>query len=178
MEHLRNRLAMAGVLVVLVAFSIVIGRSGMAQGTLQGTVSGCPEGSPVATPDASPMAGMTGMDASPVASPMASPEAAQCATPATGNTGTAANTVTIEGVDINWNQKEVTITANTPVRVVLPNLGQAPHNFSVDALGISVDMPIGQTVETTITAPAGTYEFYCNVPGHAPAGMVGTLIVQ
>ncbi len=90
----------------------------------------------------------------------------------------AANTVTIEAVDINWNQKEVTIPVHTDVRVMLPNLGQAPHNFSIDALGISVDLPVGQTVETTVNAPAGTYEFFCNVPGHAPAGMVGTLIVQ
>ncbi len=98
---------------------------------------------------------------------------AQDATP-----GAAPNVVTIEAVAINWNQKEVTIPADTDVRVMLPNLDQAPHNFSIDALGISVSLPVGQTVETTINASAGTYEFYCNVPGHAPAGMVGTLIVQ
>ena len=162
---------MIGGVVALLVLSILIGRSGMAQGTMQGTVGGCPVGSPEASPQASPMAGMV---ASSAATPMASPEATPCASPAAG----AATEVTIEGVDINWNQKEVTIAANTDVRVILPNLGQAQHNFSIDALGISVDMPVGQTVETKINAPAGTYEYYCNVPGHAQAGMVGKLIVQ
>ena len=55
-----------------------------------------------------------------------------------------------------------------------------PGPFAVDALSIDVDMPAGQTVTATIPADAapGEYEFYCNVPGHKPAGMVGTLVVQ
>jgi uncharacterized cupredoxin-like copper-binding protein len=36
----------------------------------------------------------------------------------------------------------------------------------------------GDTGSATINAPAGTYEYYCNVPGHREAGMVGTLTVQ
>ncbi len=178
MERLGNRLAVAGVVVALVALSILVGRVGLAQDATPGAADPCAVGTPGATPDASPVADR---GASPAASPMASPEATPCASPAgsaTRSAGAAANAVTIEAVDINWNQKEVTIPANTDVRVMLPNLGQVPHNFSIDALGISVDLPVGQTVETTINAPAGTYEFYCNVPGHAPAGMVGTLIVQ
>ena len=60
----------------------------------------------------------------------------------------------------------------------LPNVGAALHNFSIDELGISVDIAPGATEETVITAPAGEYEYYCNVPGHKPAGMLGTLTVQ
>ena len=30
----------------------------------------------------------------------------------------------------------------------------------------------------TATLKAGTYAFYCSVPGHRQAGMVGTLKVQ
>ena len=179
MERLGNRLVVAGVLVALVVLSIVVGRGGLAQDATPGAADPCAVGTPGATPDASPVADLA---ASPAASPIASPEATPCATPATGaapgSAGAAANAVTIEAVDINWNQKGVTISAGTDVRVMLPNLGQAPLNFSIDALGISVDLPVGQTMETTINAPAGTYEFYCNVPGHAPAGMVGKLIVQ
>jgi len=37
----------------------------------------------------------------------------------------------------------------------------------------------GETVETTITAPGpGSYPFVCTFPGHAMAGMVGTLVVK
>src|SRR5215217_1894530 len=56
-------------------------------------------------------------------------------------------------------------------------LEQRPHNFSIDELGIDIDIAPGETQETVINAPAGEYEFYCNVPGHKEAGMVGTLIV-
>jgi uncharacterized cupredoxin-like copper-binding protein len=61
--------------------------------------------------------------------------------------------------------------------VRLPNEGVTPHNFSIDELGISVDIAPGATEETVINAPAGEYEYYCNVPGHKQAGMVGTLTV-
>jgi uncharacterized cupredoxin-like copper-binding protein len=53
-----------------------------------------------------------------------------------------------------------------------------PHNFSIDELNINVDIAPGETVETTIDAPAGRYAFYCNVPGHIEAGMEGSLIVR
>ena len=37
----------------------------------------------------------------------------------------------------------------------------------------------GETVETTITAPGpGSYPFVCTFPGHAMAGMMGTLVVR
>ena len=62
--------------------------------------------------------------------------------------------------------------------VRLPNQGATLHNFSIDELGISVDIAPGATEEVVINAPAGEYEYYCNVPGHKPAGMDGTLTVQ
>ncbi len=87
--------------------------------------------------------------------------------------------VTVASVDIAFEPEALTIPANTDVVVLLPNNGAAQHNFSIDALGISVDQAPGQTDQkTTINAPAGTYEYYCNVPGHKQAGMVGTLTVQ
>ncbi len=77
-----------------------------------------------------------------------------------------------------FNPSQLTIPANTPVTVAVPNYGQAAHNFTIPALGISVTAESGQTGQTTINAPAGTYEYICNIPGHSEAGMVGTLIVQ
>ena len=56
--------------------------------------------------------------------------------------------------------------------------GVTAHNFSIDALDISVDIAPGETKEVTIKAPEGEYEYYCNVPGHKEAGMVGTLIAR
>ena len=102
------------------------------------------------------------------------------ATPAAAaqSAASAAKPVVITAHDIYFDPKEVTIPANTDVTVDLPNEGAALHDFSIDKLGISVSLPPGETQKVVINAPPGTYEFYCNVPGHKEAGMVGTLTVK
>jgi heme/copper-type cytochrome/quinol oxidase subunit 2 len=72
----------------------------------------------------------------------------------------------------------VTIAANTDVQLTVQNGGVTPHNFSIDALGISVDVQPGDQAVVLINAEPGDYEFYCNVPGHKEGGMVGTLTVE
>ncbi|MGE3798803.1 MAG: cupredoxin domain-containing protein, partial [Thermomicrobiales bacterium] len=90
----------------------------------------------------------------------------------------AADSVTVVSHDIFFDPTEITIPANTDVTFNLPNEGAAPHNFSIDELDISVDQAAGETYEISVNAPPGTYEYYCNVPGHREAGMVGTLTVE
>ncbi len=111
--------------------------------------------------------------------PQASPEAGDAAaaeTPAAGgDTAAAAQEVTVTSYDIYFDPKEFTIPADTDVKVSLPNAGAAPHNFSIDALNVSVDIAPGETKDTTLKAAAGDYEYYCNVPGHKEAGMVGKM---
>src|SRR5215218_4593001 len=110
------------------------------------------------------------------ATPAGAPEAPAAGSPAA--TGAeAAQSVEFVGYDIYFEPKEVTISANMDVAAVIRNDGAAPHNFSIDELGIDIDVAPGETQETVINAPAGEYEYYCNVPGHKEAGMVGTLIV-
>jgi len=91
--------------------------------------------------------------------------------------GAAAKAVEVVSFDIYFEPAEFSIPADTDVTVLLPNDGVTLHNFSIDELGISVDIDPGATQETVINAPAGEYEYYCNVPGHKQAGMVGTLTV-
>ena len=86
--------------------------------------------------------------------------------------------LTIEMLDIRFAPDEMTLPADTDVQVTLPNNGVAPHNFSIDELGIDVDVAPGDEATVLINAPAGTYKYYCNVPGHEAAGMVGTLTVE
>jgi uncharacterized cupredoxin-like copper-binding protein len=112
----------------------------------------------------------------------ATPESAG-ATPAAGGEEQAAGQAAgeafeVESYDIYFEPDELSIPADTDVTVRLPNAGAAQHNFSIDELGISVDIAPGATEETVINAPAGEYEYYCNVPGHKEAGMEGTLTVQ
>ncbi len=95
-----------------------------------------------------------------------------------GETPDAATAQNVTSFDIYFEPKEITIPADTDVPFTLPNDGAAAHNFSIDELSLSVDIAAGETAETTINAPPGTYEYYCNVPGHKEAGMVGALIVE
>ena len=146
-----------------VAATIGLGMIGGADGIAQDAgQEACPPASPGASPAASPPA-----------TPMASPAASPTACPPTGAE------VTVQLVDIAFNPNAFTIPADTDVRVVLPNDGVTPHTFDIDALNIhSGEVAPGASAEVTINAPAGTYEYYCAVPGHKPAGMVGTLTVQ
>jgi len=52
------------------------------------------------------------------------------------------------------------------------------HSFDIDALNVHVQLPAGATVALSVSPSApGTLEFYCAVPGHREAGMVGTIVV-
>ena len=100
----------------------------------------------------------------------------------------AAGPVTVEGFDIGWAYQgqrtapgqPISVPVSPGATVSLPNVGQSLHNFSVEAFGIDQDMPVGETVAATVPADAapGEYEFVCDIPGHAAAGMIGTLVIE
>jgi nitrite reductase (NO-forming) len=76
----------------------------------------------------------------------------------------------------------IVVKAGQPVRLTLENRTGAEHDFTLDE-GVSSPVKIvarGQQSAVgsfTIERP-GSYEFYCSVPGHAMAGMRGTVTVQ
>jgi plastocyanin len=84
----------------------------------------------------------------------------------------------VEMVDLAFVPAELTIPADTDVTLVLPNTGAATHDFTIDALDVHVVARSGETATVTINAPAGSYEYYCSIPGHKQGGMVGTLVVR
>lgn len=101
--------------------------------------------------------------------------------------GEAAAVATTVAFDIGWElngertpDAPVVLTVAPGDTVEVQNTGASLHDFVVDELGIDVDAPAGETVPATIPADAapGEYEFYCSVPGHAQAGMVGTLVIE
>ena len=111
--------------------------------------------------------------ASPQASPAASGTPAATASPAAG----CGPTVTM--IDIKYDVKDIMIAAGQNATVNLVNKGSTPHNFNIDALNVhSGDYQAGQTGSVTINAKAGDYQYYCSIPGHKEAGMVGTLHVK
>jgi probable HAF family extracellular repeat protein len=82
----------------------------------------------------------------------------------------------VELGDIYFEPDTITIPADNDVTILLTNVGVGQHNFSIEDLNISVDLQPGESTTVTVSAPAGEYEFRCNIPGHTEAGQVGTLI--
>jgi plastocyanin len=61
------------------------------------------------------------------------------------------------------------------------NASAVPHNIALQGGGLDAKGPVvqgGQVSKITVTVKAGTYTFYCSVPGHLQAGMKGVLTVK
>jgi uncharacterized cupredoxin-like copper-binding protein len=74
------------------------------------------------------------------------------------------------------------VRAGQPVELTLRNGGGIPHDFALTE-GVSRPVKIeaqgGQAARGAFTIDApGTYTFVCTVPGHAAAGMRGTLTAR
>jgi len=88
------------------------------------------------------------------------------------------STIDVTAKSFSFTPNQITVKAGDTKTLVL-HVKDVSHDFSVDALNIHLDGKAGQTVQKTITFDKpGTYPFYCSVPGHREAGMVGTLTVQ
>jgi mono/diheme cytochrome c family protein len=65
-----------------------------------------------------------------------------------------------------------------PVSIEMPNKSGVDHNIAIDGLGAGKIVASG-TSSFKATLEAGKkYTYFCEVPGHREAGMVGTLTVK
>jgi len=66
------------------------------------------------------------------------------------------------------------------ITIRMTNPSQLQHSIALAVNGISPGPVVGNggVSEVTATLAAGTYTFYCTVPGHRQAGMTGTLTVH
>jgi uncharacterized cupredoxin-like copper-binding protein len=91
-----------------------------------------------------------------------------------------------ENEPIFYNPNLVTIPAGMPIKFTVTNRGTIRHNFSITDhrnpgltnLNVSFDNDPGQSGTATVNAPAGTYYFFCDEPGHEQAGMFGYVTVE
>lgn len=96
--------------------------------------------------------------------------------------------------EFRYDPESASVPSGAQVTVNFNNAGALEHDWLLVADGTDVNavtaanavvpeahsgvIPAGQSNTFTFTAPAaGTYQIVCTVPGHAPAGMVGTLTV-
>jgi len=66
------------------------------------------------------------------------------------------------------------------VTIVMTNPSSTPHGVAVNGNGVDQTGSIvssGGQSKVTMTLKAGTYTFFCPVPGHEQAGMKGTLTI-
>jgi plastocyanin len=100
-----------------------------------------------------------------------------------GDTGDEAavapdGTVLIEAGDLYFDPEEVSAEAGT-VEFSLVNVGAVEHDLVIEEAGdaeVARAEP-GETVTGSIDLEAGTYTYYCSIPGHR-AAMEGTLEVS
>ncbi len=74
-----------------------------------------------------------------------------------------------------FNPSTITVAKGETVKLTVTSTSGS-HTFTIDELGINIAVGSGQTVTKEFTVEeAGTFSFYCAVPGHRDAGMEGTL---
>jgi nitrite reductase (NO-forming) len=91
--------------------------------------------------------------------------------------------VPVQATDsLQFNPNTITVSPGAKVTLNVNNVGGAAHNFTAPSLNVGqpVDLPSGKTTAVSFTAPsaAGTYAFWCSLPGHAEAGMTGAVVVK
>jgi uncharacterized cupredoxin-like copper-binding protein len=97
-----------------------------------------------------------------------------------GSGGAPAGSTQVKVMDFNFKPKDLTVTSGKVV-FFLVNSGPSAHDMLIaDSTGKTVArsslVQSGDTFTFTVAnLPAGSYVFYCDVPGHRAAGMEGTL---
>ncbi|WP_152658537.1 cupredoxin domain-containing protein [Oceanobacillus sp. CFH 90083] len=87
------------------------------------------------------------------------------------------NEIVVELNDDYFNPDMITISNGKTTKLLLKNVGKKEHTFTVEKLGIDVEVQPGK--EKTITVKpekTGTYELICRF--HQQEGMVGEVIVE
>jgi len=113
--------------------------------------------------------------------------AAHASKPAAGTSSTGTGEVLNVSADPGGRLRFTpsTLTATKPgtitLRMTNPSSAGIDHAIAIEGKGLDESGPTvaaGKTSTVTATLKPGTYTFYCPVPGHKQAGMVGTLTVK
>lgn len=97
--------------------------------------------------------------------------------------GRVASSPTMTGLvtaeDTRFTGPSVSVKNGDVIGLFVVNKDSTGHAFDVDSLGIHVQLaPNSTTAVTVMPTGPGAIQFYCSVPGHRDAGMVGTISVE
>lgn len=85
----------------------------------------------------------------------------------------------VEAGDLFFEPSSMVIRAGTDVNITLVNVGRAFHDLTISEIDFHLNVEPGEAWTGGLAGlAAGVYTFECTVPGHAAAGMVGSLIVE
>jgi plastocyanin len=96
------------------------------------------------------------------------------------SSGSAALNINMTATEFKYDPNVINASPGQTIDLTLKNIGSVRHTWVLDQENIKLTVDPGQSVSKTFTAPTtpGTYQFYCDEPGHKEAGMVGQLIVK
>lgn len=88
--------------------------------------------------------------------------------------------IMVVGTEFSFSPALITVKAGEKVKLTYKNQGGTSHNLVIEGLGIRTNtIGNGQTDTIEFTAlDSGTYTFFCSVPGHRAAGMIGELKIE
>jgi plastocyanin len=135
------------------------------------------------------LAGCGSSNSSTGATSASTPTQSTTAATTTGTTTAASSTAPTGALTLEANREgqlkynKTTLTANAgTVSIDFANMSPLAHNMTIESashqiLGATPTFQ-GATKLLTLKLKAGTYKFFCSVPGHRMAGMEGTLTVK
>lgn len=89
-----------------------------------------------------------------------------------------AREVSVIADEFSFEPNQLELIVGEPVNLTIRNDGAASHDFVVEELGVRIVVSSGdEATAGFVPERTGTFDFSCTVPGHAGAGMVGTLTV-
>jgi uncharacterized cupredoxin-like copper-binding protein len=87
--------------------------------------------------------------------------------------------VSVSATEFSFEPSSVEVASQTDFNLTLDNRGTLVHDLVVRGTGLHLVAGPGESASAGVPGlPAGEYEFFCSVPGHAEAGMTGVLVVS
>jgi plastocyanin len=88
-----------------------------------------------------------------------------------------AGAITVGAHDLYFDVRTIKASPG-PLTVTLVNHGAIYHTFKIEGTSLDLKTNAGKSATGSVTLGKGTYTFECTVPGHAAAGMKGTIDVS
>lgn len=97
----------------------------------------------------------------------------------TTTAGTGGESISVSGTEFAFDPSTLGASADTAFTVEFANDGTMEHDFTIEGKeSAKLVAKAGAKASGSFTLAGGTYKFFCSVPGHESAGMVGTLAVE